>query len=961
MDNESINELVQTFSQKDSVIKAFCDGKQLTEETLVAFTGLNNQLNECKFFIGVNVKTSSGEPVQPIQYGIPVKYIKPDIDKLKYIIPYGLDELCERFKYKPFDVTFEWNRPPKGGKWKSEDAQIKDVKCNYSSGTGIITDFFKDLGPTIKSTNSQTTGYHVIGHVVDNSEDWKDRYSPFHVWIRTVDYDIGKEGQPLSYILAICEDEKALKRIKEKELEIYDYIMLVKAGYRKRIEDERMKESIKSAIASIMSRNMSHNLGSHYLYYTKNQLAKLADKHSEKMDADSPDIRGAAKVLGYMQARMDYLATIVAGDKYPYGSVFFKGQIFDELTIDDFSKRHFEKGEENGTRREYRRTTNYLLQNLILSENFTRNPVLEETDTLLQKDKKNIRIQIRTATKDYPFTGTTSNEDQEIIKLEISKLCVALPGGIMSIHAFFNVIENLIRNSAKYNKEDFKDKEELVFTIRINELKGTNDLPIRYEFVVFDNKANANNIIKVKKGTDKEKEVSLLDSMRNRLKKLKILKDHNELDKNDKGLKEILFSTLWMRSYTYAKSQKMSDILADLDRMEGDYKLDEIKKHAFEYVAVDDKGNVQEDTKGQKKLNLGIRFELPKYRMMENVRSGDIDNNLNLIEKGLNNFTDILCVDETYEELPTLKTQFTRVSEGTVTDENNESEAVERLRKILQRRFANFDKYRLKMDGNGEDGFEELCDDKKHYGIYFKTHEANPTIMKEYSYCEAISGENFTKTMQNIFDNGHINNGYRDAASEYFGLKIKESALTRITLIDERLFNDMSDVKKQFLSLKNIRVLNLKEDNEDNGGFFDFVNRFRKPQQEVDTFFVGNNFRDNVGNATHFLSIHLGMIEKIIKDNSPWIKAFKLEKATLNERIEKLMTWLKESFKTEKGEIFISIHSGRGNFSPDLDDSLKHYPFISVSAIESAYSNSKYLLAQLFYNTVYIGKGVSNG
>ena len=104
------------------------------------------------------------------------------------------------------------------------------------------------------------------------------------------------------------------------------------------LQEDARKESIRTAVSAIMTRNMSHNLGSHYLYYAKKHLERLADDISNK---NSPDVRGAARVLAYTQARMDYLATIVSNDKYPYGSVNFKSQIFDELTIDSFSKRHF--------------------------------------------------------------------------------------------------------------------------------------------------------------------------------------------------------------------------------------------------------------------------------------------------------------------------------------------------------------------------------------------------------------------------------------------------------------------------------------------------------------------------------------------------------------------------------------------------------------------------------------------
>jgi len=732
-------------------------------------------------------------------------------------------------------------------------------------------------------------------------------------------------------------------------------------------------EAIKSAISAIMSRNMSHNLGSHYLYYTKNQLVALADKHDEI----GPEIRGAAKVMGYMQARMDYLATIVSGDKYPYGSVFLKGQIFDELTIDDFSKRHF-KADKNDPNRQYKRTTNYLLQNLILSENFTRESVvdghLSPFDSNGEK-KKNKILRLRILFQGKFFTGSSDDvvaEQENAIKLAISKISIAMPGGIMSIHAFYNVLENLIRNSAKYLKEDLK--EELAFTIAIREVGADleKSLPQRYEFVIFDNKANAllpisrqekspsfQNVLKDFLGKNERKneqknEQTLLQKMTDELMGIKILKDNNELDKSNKGLKEMFFSTLWMRAYTYEKSKHMSDILAEIECLEGKEKLDEIKTHAFEYVAVDDMGNIK-NGESSDALNLGIRFELPKFRLMENISADKLTDNL--IEKGLNNFTDILCVDKEYKEMSSLKTQFTRVCPHLVQDENSEEEAVTILKKILSDRFDDFEKYRLCIQGEKEDGFDKC--DKKTYGIYYESHFADKSRMNDYCYIEAISGENYTKTMQSIFSNGISGGAYQDKSSEYFGLKMKEAALTRITLIDERLYNDMLQNERGWLlQLKNIRVLSLKE-NKDSAE--SWIKRFfNSPSMKVKQLFDGNDFHDG-SDATHFLSIHLGMIEKIVKDDSLWIKKFHLENACLDERVNKLMYWIKDSFKTSKGEVFVSIHSGRGNYSPDLDASLRRYPFISISAIESVYSNAKFLLAQLFYNTVYIGKGVTNG
>lgn len=792
-------------------------------------------------------------------------------------------------------------------------------------------------------------------------------------------------------------------------------------------QDKCTKEAIKSAIAAIMSRNMSHNLGSHYLYYTKSQLLALANSLEEK----GPEIRGAAKVLGYMQARMDYLATIVAGEKYPYGSVYFKGQMFDELTIDDFSKRHFDI--KNDINRKYKRTTNYLLQNIILSENFTRPSIYSDcstnsaennkndftTETEVQRvtglntlfgiaeryfckkpiidnsnqssdienpeiqteknDNKTIRLQIligesilsECSYRERLFTGLLDNEDiEKSVKLGISKTCIALPGGIMSIHAFYNVVENLIRNSAKYRKEDFKDKD-LVFTIAIDELKEKTikgkQLPTRYRFIIYDNKSNANKKVNVLNASGNNNEKSLLDIMNEKLSCIKILNKNNELDKGDKGLKEMLFSTIWMRTYTYEESKDLSDILLEIDSKSGQDKMDEINNHGFKYVAVDKEGKES----GEIDANLGICFELPKYKTVEYI--GEICSEDELIKKGLNNFRDIVCVKPGSKMTVSRKDGgpdyelvkvFTRLYDN---DGKNQSE-VEIFKSILDKRFDNIDKFKISIEKE-EKGF---CNKT---GILFITHlgldsdqkKDHLKKMKNHFYSEAISGENFTKTMQDLLLSGMNHNGVFNKETEYFALKVKETALTRITLIDERFYKEMiahstlpkdeNPLSRDFVyKCKNIRILTLNDMDINNQ--LDENKVFASNHELVKNAFVGNEFKDDKDH-THFLSIHLGMIEKIVKDEQ-WCKVFKIKGKDIGERAKHLLEELKKIFKSNKEEIFISIHSGRGNFSKELEESLKNYPFISVSALDAALSNCKFLLAQLFYNTVYIGKGLAN-
>ena len=1049
------------------------ENKEYAGKVLRAYIGLSGQQSlKGKCFIGVNVKTSSSEDLKPISF-------RTTEDSIKYVANPSF--IADGGRITEMDNPLQelgfWWDP---GQWSFEEEKqsgeygigggyagaVVSSLDNKDFGNGEVIEMFKSpygrgkYNPQLglyDPEKNEGNKFNILGDIYYNALKIS---GPCWVWIYHLDFDIDNDGKYLSFVLAMGdkrEDLDTLMGVKKKSEgntpqqekeegvkieypksldetprnKLINYILLVKARYVRKLERQRQKESVKSAVAAIMSRNMSHNLGSHYLYYTKMQLAALANEH----EFSGPDIRGAAKVLGYMQARMDYLATIVSDDKYPYGGVFFKGQIFDELTIDDFSKRHFQGTGSDGKERKYRRTTNYLLQNLILSENFTRGPVIDGAPSLLEEKKtemqaeskndsiikrKNIRLQIRIDSGTY----TGSPDDVQIFlendtKLEISKISIALPGSIMSIHAFFNVVENIIRNSAKYKKDDFGD--ELVITIAIKEL--TESQPNRYQVVIYDNKRNA------LKEYSTNNTKRLVDQMNNELGMIQILNEKNELDKSSKGLKEMLFSILWMRAYTYDRTEKLSDILAQLDReKDPKAKMDEIKRHAFEYVAVFDDGKsewkmyepdennlVQVDEADiNKPYNLGVCFELPKWRMLENLDATLLNDDV-MKEKGVNNFTDIRCFDASRVEKKTsdkLKAVFTRIYDGgLVENDKNDKQALEIMKKVLAKRFTDINDYRIGMDTEYEKGFptkDEEAAEKKRHGIYFKSHESDLASMEKYAYCEAISGENFTKTMQNIFNDSLIKSDedqtrandsildeqtniketsqkgllsrifgkmkkteedepktpllktrkigdFKDDASEFFALKIKESALTRITLVDERLFNDMEATqnKREILKHKNIRILNLKSEMQESS----IVTH--DGALNVKEMFDCSDFRDDK-DATHFLSIHLGMIEKIVKEDSGWVKANHLCEVTVSERVDKLMDMLKKTFRTDQGELFISIHSGRGNFSKELDESLSDYPFISISAIENVYANSKFLLAQLFYDTVYIGKGELN-
>ena len=441
------------------------------------------------------------------------------------------------------------------------------------------------------------------------------------------------------------------------------------------------------------------------------------------------------------------------------------------------------------------------------------------------------------------------------------------------------------------------------------------------------------------------KQPCLFEQMRNRLSTIKILGDNNVLDKENKGLKEMMFSSAWMRSYTFPEDKTYADIIFDIQNAT-DNKERLILQHCFTPVSVleSDNGSINV-YKSNEELSLiafspasfGILIELPVFQQLAKLPI--IADERLMIQNCLHVKADMVFAESDIESPLNISSTFTR----TCTEEDiKEKDPTKILRAILRRRFPGFDNYKLVFGGHKE---AEGLSDSSHV-IKFKHHLKFHEKLEDnmcFAYADSVSGGNFTKTMNELFDSyvddeGHYIDSFENG--EYFCLKIKESALTRITIIDERLARSMFKSGLELeLQLKNIRILNYQD-----------CSRIQK----ITDLFIGNSFSDR-SDSTHFLSIHLGLIEKIIKSDEFIEFIGDIPEAN---RAQVFMDLLRDAFGGDK--VFISVHSGRGNFSAELEDQLANYPFISLSAIENTYNNSKYLLSQLFYNTIYIGKGRIN-
>lgn len=204
-------------------------------------------------------------------------------------------------------------------------------------------------------------------------------------------------------------------------------------------------ESIKATKAAIMSRNMSHNLGSHVMFYIKQRLESVEkilktgtleemikshslDELKQMIEngvtpgEELPFLVGLGRFLNYLQERQDFIATI-ATNYIPYSTTInFKDAIYDELKPEKHAQRH--KGDATG-----RKAANLLLDYIAYSEGFTSSDDIE----LGFGDD---------------FTGGNEPKD---VPSELREFNVALPGGNLGRQALFSIMENIIRNTAKHD------------------------------------------------------------------------------------------------------------------------------------------------------------------------------------------------------------------------------------------------------------------------------------------------------------------------------------------------------------------------------------------------------------------------------------------------------------------------------------------------------------------------------
>ena len=330
-------------------------------------------------------------------------------------------------------------------------------------------------------------------------------------------------------------------------------------GVTNKLQEKIKKESLKSAKAAIMSRNMSHNLGSHVMFYIKQKLqsvSKIVD--SKVLDniipGKIPDIAaveaaikankgielpflvGLGRFINYLQERQDYIATI-ATDYIPANStISFKDFIYDELKPELRYQRHHSKSDDAGWK-----SGNLLLDYIAYSEGY--------------RSCDKIEILFGEFNGSSPVKDT--NPDKDFQKLR--EFNIAVPGGVIGRQALFSIFENIIRNAAKHSerRSDNKlvlqlsllEKDSVLFTEDEFRAKR-NDDKVDYDKCGLDlKKLYANyfdryHFLRIK--VDMPNPDGVIDTLVDNLAD-PYIDDNGAMKETTKGLKEMRISAAWLR------------------------------------------------------------------------------------------------------------------------------------------------------------------------------------------------------------------------------------------------------------------------------------------------------------------------------------------------------------------------------------------------------------------------------
>jgi len=291
---------------------------------------------------------------------------------------------------------------------------------------------------------------------------------------------------------------------------------------RRELEIEKERQAVGAAISQVMARNMSHNIGSHVLskLLTKESLSKIHFKEKEKelfyqctntvgkkienvnySDQDLIETKDylLANFFSYLKTRMDYLADVTTSTPVlEHTKEFYKGII----------------------------------------EPFIKNRVINDRISGIEKFPYSISVCYQND-ENHNCKKEHENCTKQIFSFTANDKSVSIPNDMLGNHAFYTILENIIRNTAKHATTNNKP---VIFNIKIEEGIKYKDkigsINIEQEEII-ESQLEELYVISIFDNTNvqKSKRVVLDDNNREYFRKQKLDKKINKLS----GVKALVF------------------------------------------------------------------------------------------------------------------------------------------------------------------------------------------------------------------------------------------------------------------------------------------------------------------------------------------------------------------------------------------------------------------------------------
>jgi hypothetical protein len=195
----------------------------------------------------------------------------------------------------------------------------------------------------------------------------------------------------------------------------------------------KVRDEIRPIVSSVMSRNISHNIGSHVLVNVENRMY-------------TTPIAEHQKLITYILERMNFIAQ-VSTLWSPVWSLprHFQGEVIQQF----LEQRH-------------------ILHNILTSDGLFFKEEYQNNYHLTQSNQDNDE---RHTFKIIPCQKEPCqpNEKNELQDTQHNDIVIDIPGGKVGYHALYTIIENILRNAAKYGYATLSSsyKKQMILTIKL--------------------------------------------------------------------------------------------------------------------------------------------------------------------------------------------------------------------------------------------------------------------------------------------------------------------------------------------------------------------------------------------------------------------------------------------------------------------------------------------------------------